>query len=87
MTLSEEEKLKKLEEKKKKVIADIRKTRHKVAKKNRDKDTRKKILIGSAVLEKVKKGEWPEDRVIDMIDIYLKNKNDRILFGLNLNDE
>lgn len=48
----------------------------------RKRDTRRKVLIGAAVLEKVKKGEWPEDKLRAMMEIYLTKAIDRELFGL-----
>ncbi len=52
------------------------------AKKNRQGETRKKILIGSAIVAKIKSGEWPENRMIEMMDKYLTKERDRVLFGL-----
>lgn len=50
--------------------------------KQRKLDTRKKILIGAVILEKVKRGEWPEDKLQQMLDKELIHERDRVLFGL-----
>jgi len=45
-------------------------------------DTRKKILVGSAILDRVNRGEWPESRLLEMLDKHLTRPHDRALFGL-----
>ena len=37
------------------------------SKKNRANDTRRKILVGAAILAKVERGEWPKARLLDMM--------------------
>lgn len=49
----------------------------------RKQDTRRKILIGAAVLERVKNGKWPEERLLAMMDEFLTKDLDRQLFGLS----
>ena len=46
-------------------------------------DTRRKILIGSAVLAQVKRGEWSEDQLHAMMASALIRTDDRALFGLD----
>ncbi len=46
-------------------------------------DTRRKILVGAAVLARVERGEWPRERLISMLDEYLERADDRALFGLD----
>lgn len=48
----------------------------------RKRDTRRKILIGAAVLERVQSGRWLEERLLTMMDEYLMREIDRQLFGL-----
>jgi hypothetical protein len=48
----------------------------------RKRDTRRKILIGAAVLERVKSGKWPEERLLAMMDEFLTKELDRQLFAL-----
>ena len=48
----------------------------------RQRDIRRKVLIGAAVLERVKNGKWPEERLLAMMDEFLTRDLDRQLFGL-----
>ena len=48
----------------------------------RKRDTRRKILIGAAVLERVKSGKWPEECLLAMMDEFLTKDWDRQLFEL-----
>jgi len=52
------------------------------SKKNRANDTRRKILVGAAILAKVEQGEWPKARLLEMMDPFLTRPDDRALFGL-----
>lgn len=45
-------------------------------------DTRRKILVGAAVLARVERGEWSEAKLLAMLDTYLTRADDRTLFGL-----
>lgn len=45
-------------------------------------DTRRKILIGAAILAKVERGEWPHDKLLSMLDAALSRDDDRALFDL-----
>jgi len=49
----------------------------------RAKDTRRKILVGAAILAKVDRGEWPRDKLIAMLDTTLTRNDDRALFELD----
>ncbi|MEN8443896.1 MAG: hypothetical protein ABG776_02665 [Cyanobacteria bacterium J06555_13] len=46
-------------------------------------DTRRKILIGAAVMARVEHGEWPKDDLLAMMDGFLTRQNERDLFGLD----
>ena len=48
----------------------------------RKRDTRRKILIGAAVQDRVKQGRWPEERLLAMMDEFLTKDMDRQLFNL-----
>jgi hypothetical protein len=50
---------------------------------DRKKDARRKILIGSAVLAKVKRGEWKQTQLLDLLSSELKAARDRELFDLS----
>lgn len=52
------------------------------AKKSRADDTRKKILVGAVILAKVERGEWPVNRLTDLMEKALTRPDDRALFGL-----
>lgn len=45
-------------------------------------DTRRKILVGAAILAKVERGEWPQDKLLAMLDSSLTRTDDRALFDL-----
>ncbi|HDQ0527074.1 TPA: mobilization protein [Escherichia coli] len=49
---------------------------------DRKKDARRKILIGGAVFAKVKRGEWTQKQLIDLLSSELKADRDRALFDL-----
>lgn len=52
------------------------------SKEERAKDTRRKILVGAAILAKVDRGEWPKDKLLAMLDLALTRPDDRALFDL-----
>lgn len=56
--------------------------RAQASKLERQKDTRRKILVGAAILSKVERGEWPKDKLIAMMDATLTRPDDRALFDL-----
>jgi len=45
-------------------------------------DTRRKILLGATILAKVERGEWPQDKLLAMLDASLTRADDRALFHL-----
>jgi hypothetical protein len=46
-------------------------------------DTRRKILIGAAVLARVERGEWPQRDLAMMMDGFLTRPHERELFDLD----
>lgn len=48
----------------------------------RSDDTRRKILVGAAILAKVERGEWPEEKFVAMMSAILTRPDDRALFNL-----
>ncbi|NHZ45034.1 mobilization protein [Massilia aquatica] len=74
-----EEKLKQAKALKQKVEA-----RSKAAenKQKRAADTRRKILVGTAILAKIERGEWPKDKMLEMMSQQLTRDDDRALFDL-----
>ncbi len=51
-------------------------------KRQRSEDTRRKILVGAVILAKVEHGEWPKERLRELMDQALARADDRALFGL-----
>lgn len=58
-----------------------------LSKQERQKDTRRKILVGAAIMAKVNGGEWPKDKLLAMMDATLTRNDDRALFDLPVLDE
>ena len=52
------------------------------SKAKRGQDTRRKILVGAAILAKVERGEWPQDKLLALLDASLTRADDRALFDL-----
>ncbi len=52
------------------------------AKKKRSEDTRRKILVGAVILARVERGEWPQEKLLAMLDAALTRDGDRALFDL-----
>jgi hypothetical protein len=52
------------------------------AKKKRADDTRRKILVGAAILARVESGKWPKDKMTEMMGEVLTRADDRALFEL-----
>ena len=74
-----EAKLKQAKAKKQQVEARKRAADSKI---KRSQDTRRKILVGAAILAKVERGEWPRDKLLAMLDTALVRADDRALFDL-----
>ena len=72
--------LKKLEEKKSQIQNQISNVKQRLQQEERQKDTRRKILVGAFFLEKYK-DKFPE--LVKQIDPFLSRPQDRALFGLN----
>jgi len=78
-----EEKIKKLEDRKAKLAAQIERIKARQGAEVRKSDTRRKILVGAVILELVESGEWPKERLIGLMDKKLTRPTDRVLFGLS----
>lgn len=76
------EKLAELLEKQKQLQSQIQALKAKETEAERKKDTRRKILIGGAVLAKVRRGDWPYQQLVDLVDDVLTSDRDRALFEL-----
>ena len=74
--------LEKLKKQKEILDARIQQAESKLKVKERKEDTRRKILIGAFMMEKLKKEE-KFDSMIQELDGFLTRNSDRKLFGLN----
>jgi large subunit ribosomal protein L7/L12 len=74
-----EDKLKQEKAKKQKIEA---RKRHLESKEQRALDTRKKILVGAFMLDKMAKNSETKAKVLAQLDQYLIRADDRELFGL-----
>lgn len=74
-----EDKLKQEKAKKQKLEA---RKRHIESKANRATDTRKKILVGAFMLDRMAKNEETKNKVLGQLDQYLTRPDDRELFSL-----
>ena len=73
-------KLEKLLEKQRQLEAQISQITAREKEEERKKDTRRKILIGGAVLASFRRGDFPKDRLITLLDKRLTSDRDRALF-------
>ncbi|HBH7866750.1 TPA: mobilization protein [Vibrio parahaemolyticus] len=88
MSKKNSEKLAALLEKENQLKAQIQQLKQREREEERKKDTRRKILIGGAILAKVKRGEWHMNQLHDLLNGELKADRDRDLFDLpKLNQE
>ena len=53
----------------------------KINNQSRKADTRRKVLIGAAVLHKLETGEWPQERLNTLLNRFLTRNDDRALFS------
>jgi hypothetical protein len=75
------EKLDKLKARQEQIKAQIQKEVQRDSTKKRKEETRKKILIGSMMLNDMRNTKEKEDKILQELNVYLKNKKDRTLFG------
>jgi large subunit ribosomal protein L7/L12 len=76
------DRLKKLEERRNKIAAEIARVKAREATQIRKSDTRRKVLLGALVLAMVEKGEWPQEKVDSALARFLTRPQDRALFHL-----
>lgn len=82
MKKRESEKLSSLLKKEAQIKEQIKQIKQREKSEERKRDTRRKILIGGAILAKVKKGEWHINQLQEIVDSELKSDRDRELFDL-----
>ena len=85
--LLEKEKMSKrlddLLKKREQLNAQIQKERNKQSKQKRKDDTRRKILLGSLMIDMMKKGELDEKKIMKRLDGFLTKDIDRKLFDFS----
>ncbi len=77
-------KLEDLLKKREQLNAQIQKERNKHTQQQRKEDTRRKILLGTLVMEMMKKGELDEKKIRKRLDGFLTKDIDRKLFNLSV---
>ncbi len=82
MSKPKSDKLEELLAKEAQIKAQIQQLRARETEAERKKDARRKILIGGSILAKVKRGEWHQQQLHDLLNSELKTDRDRELFGL-----
>ena len=76
------ERLRKLEESEARIRAEIQRVKGRAAQEARKRDTRRKILAGAMVLDRVQRGELSLQRFRADMDKFLEKDRDRALFEL-----
>lgn len=90
---SPEQRLAELQEQQDKIEAQLKKKRERIIRQKRQQqarltnqkrreDTRRKVLIGAAVLAQVQTERWPQDQLTALMDQFLVRNDERELFGL-----
>jgi hypothetical protein len=82
MAKTKDERLADLLKKEEQIKAQIAALKARESEAERKRDARRKILIGGSVLAKVKRGEWHQKQLHDLLDSELKADRDRELFDL-----
>ena len=77
-------KLEKLLLKEKQLKAQIQQAQAAKRTQERKRDTRRKILVGTAVLSQVEKGEFSQEDLTSLMDKFLTRPIERELFGLTI---
>lgn len=71
-----------LKQRRARIVAAKRRQNAKLTNEKRKRDTRRKVLIGAAVLAKVEAGEYTSEQLASMMGRYLTRDDDRALFDL-----
>lgn len=77
------DRLQKLKEQQEQLNAKIKRIEQKEKEQQRKVDTRKKILIGAMVLDKMSKSEKVNAKVISELSVYLTSERDKKLFDID----
>ena len=71
-----------LRQKKKKLQREENRQRARMQNEQRKLETRRKILVGAAVLHEIEQSRWSNDQLQKLLDGFLDRDDDRALFGL-----
>ena len=80
-------KLERLLEKESQIKAQIQQAKAAEKTLEKKRDTRRKILVGAAVMARVESGRWPQEDLLEMMEGFLSRPNERELFGLAVEGE
>ena len=76
------ERIRKLQEKQARVTAEIQRAKARQRQNQRKRDTRRKILLGAMLLDRIERGKVPEKVVMADMDQFLTRDHERALFDL-----
>lgn len=76
------DRLRKLEEQRARINAEIQRVRSRESQEERKRETRRKILVGAMVLDRIARGELSEKLFKADMDRFLDRDQDRALFAL-----
>ena len=74
--------LQQLDEQVARIQAEKRRLKARASQEARKRETRRKILAGAMVLDRVARGEWPAEHFQAALDRFLERDQDRALFEL-----
>ena len=77
------ERLAKLEQQREQIARDIKQARKDAQAERQQNDTRRKILLGSLLMNMVKKGDLSDELVQQRLDQFLTRRSERQLFKLD----
>ncbi len=80
-------KLDDLLKKREQLNAQIQKESSKHSQQKRKDDTRRKILLGTLMMEMMKKGELDEKKIMKRLDSFLSRDTDRKLFDFSISNQ
>ena len=81
------ERLAKLEQQREQIARDIKQARKDAQAERQQNDTRRKILLGSLLMNMVKKGDLSDELVQQRLDQFLTRRSERQLFKLDEDTE
>lgn len=73
----------KLKAEKEAILRAKRRENAKIQNRKRKDETRRKVLVGAAILQKVELDQWPKERLLNLMEGFLTRDQDRELFGLD----